>query len=66
MKTIQLNGDAYQFSGETIADLLLALSLQGQRLAVEVNGDIIRRDTHATFTIAAGDDVEIVHAIGGG
>ena len=66
MKEIQLNGDGYTFAGATINDLLAELALAGQRLAVEVNGDIVSRDSHREYTIDAGDTVEIVQAIGGG
>ncbi len=66
MKEIQLNGDSYTFAGATINDLLAELALAGQRLAVEVNGDIVSRDSHREYTIDAGDTVEIVQAIGGG
>lgn len=66
MKQIQLNGDSYTFEGATIKELLGELSLEGQRLAVEVNGEIVSRHEHETFEIFPNDKVEIVQAIGGG
>ena len=64
---IQLNGESYELpEGVTVADLLLRLELTGRRLAVEVNRDIVSRSQHATTMLVAGDQVEIVHAIGGG
>lgn len=66
MKNIQLNGDRYSFSGVTINDLLMELSLAGQRLAVEVNGEIVSRHSHQEYQLNADDKVEIVQAIGGG
>lgn len=66
MKEIQLNGESYTLAGDTITDLLMALNFMGQRLAVEVNGEIVPRDSHKEYALAAGDKVEIVQAIGGG
>ncbi|MBE7926404.1 MULTISPECIES: sulfur carrier protein ThiS [Pseudomonadaceae] len=64
---IQLNGESYELpEGVSVADLLLRLELTGRRLAVEVNRDIVSRSQHATTILADGDQVEIVHAIGGG
>lgn len=63
---LHVNGDAIEFSGKTILDLLEQLQLQGRRLAVEVNRDIIPKGEHAAFVLSANDKIEIVHAIGGG
>ena len=64
---IQLNGERYELpEGVSVADLLQRLELIGRRLAVEVNRDIVSRSQHATTILADGDQVEIVHAIGGG
>jgi sulfur carrier protein len=37
-----------------------------QRVAVEVNLEIVPRSQHANRSLSAGDRVEIVRAIGGG
>ena len=64
---IELNGQSRDsHNGLTIAALLDELELQGKRLAVEVNEDVIPRSEHATHVLCAGDRVEIVRAIGGG
>lgn len=52
--------------GCTVADLLEVLALTGQRLAVEVNQQIVPRSLHGQRKLSAGDRVEIVRAIGGG
>lgn len=52
--------------GSTVADLLRELGLAGRRIAVELNGEIVPRSQHGTQRIAAGDELEVVHAIGGG
>jgi sulfur carrier protein len=64
---IQLNGAAYVLpEGVTIADLLAHLELQGRRVAVERNLDIVPRSQHGSTVLLEGDRVEVVHAIGGG
>ena len=64
---IQLNGERYELpDGQSVADLLQRLELTGRRLAVELNRDIVPRSEHAATTLVEGDQVEVVHAIGGG
>ena len=50
----------------TIVDLLVNLNLQGQRIAVEVNQEVITRSEHCNFKLSEGDRVEIIQAVGGG
>ncbi len=52
--------------GTTAAQLIEQLGLSDQRLAMEVNREIVPRSTFAGFTFKPGDQVEIVRAIGGG
>jgi sulfur carrier protein len=64
---IQLNGESLELpDGETVAALLTRLDLTGRRVAVELNQDIVPRSQHADTTLTEGDQVEVVHAIGGG
>jgi sulfur carrier protein len=64
---IQLNGERYELpDGQSVADLLQRLELTGRRLAVELNRDIVPRSQHAATVLADGDQIEVVHAIGGG
>lgn len=63
---IRLNGDDFEVdAGTTISQLLEQLELRG-RLAVELNRSIIPRSEHDSYTLNEGDQLEIVHAIGGG
>ena len=50
----------------TIADLVRALNLEGKRIAVELNGEIVPRSRYAATRLSAGDRLEIVGAVGGG
>lgn len=64
---IHLNGEAREIaSGATVADLITEQGLTGRRIAVERNGEIVPRSQHANTLLAEGDQLEIVHAIGGG
>lgn len=62
-----INGKPTEITADTtLADLLRQLELAGRRVAVELNGTIVPRSRHAEQRVADGDQVEIVHAIGGG
>ncbi|WP_455200682.1 sulfur carrier protein ThiS [Kaarinaea lacus] len=64
---IQLNGDTQQFDDNlTAAQLVEKLGLQGRRIAMEVNQEIVPRSSYATYQLQENDNVEIIHAVGGG
>lgn len=64
---ITVNGETRQVpDGTTAARLIEILDLGGRRLALEVNGEIVPKSHHPRFTLGTGDQVEIVHAVGGG
>jgi len=64
---IQLNGEPFELpDGESVAALLNRLDLAGRRVAVELNLDIVPRSQHDATALREGDQVEVVHAIGGG
>ncbi|CAI8735681.1 Sulfur carrier protein ThiS [compost metagenome] len=64
---IQLNGEPFELpDGESVAALLNRLDLAGRRVAVELNLDIVPRSQHDSTALNEGDQVEVVHAIGGG
>lgn len=50
----------------TVQNLLAEMEIIGQRLAVEVNEEIVSKSRHSEYSFTDGDKVEIVHAIGGG
>jgi sulfur carrier protein len=65
--SITLNGSPLDCNPHTtVAQLLDEAGYAGRRVAVEVNREIVPRSQHATRTLADGDQIEIVHAIGGG
>jgi len=50
----------------TLADLIRDMRLEGKRIAVERNGEIVPRSRYAATPLANGDKLEIVGAVGGG
>ena len=65
---IQINGEQREFAQSTMAlsELIEQLSLAPQRIAIEVNRQIIRRVDWESTDINDGDRVEIVQFVGGG
>lgn len=63
---LQINGEPRDVAAQTLAELVAELGLAGRRIAIEHNGEIAPRSTHATTPVQPGDRIEIVHAIGGG
>jgi len=65
--TVIVNGNQTVVpEGSGISDLVHSLSLNPERVAVELNRVIVRRGDWASTTISEGDKVEIVHFVGGG
>jgi thiamine biosynthesis protein ThiS len=64
---IQINGETREVADRsTIEDLIRELSLTPQRVAIELNHNVVRRDHWANTALKDGDRVEIVHFVGGG
>ena len=64
---IIVNGEHKQVpDGYTAEQLVAAMQLTGRRIAMEVNLEIVPRSTYHTHRFHAGDQIEIVHAVGGG
>jgi thiamine biosynthesis protein ThiS len=67
MIVIALNGEPMEVeAGKSILDLVQSLGLPAERLAVEHNRKIVKRDYWASVSLAEGDKVEIVQFVGGG
>ncbi len=64
---IQLNGDSYEINtGTNLNELLNKLKIQKNKVAIEVNGEIIEKKKYSNLILNKNDKVEIVHFIGGG
>ena len=67
MITVTINGESRQFERALhFAELVDYLGLAGKRIAVERNGEIVPRSQFAARSLAEGDKLEIVVAVGGG
>ena len=65
--TISVNGEAHPVvAGATVIDLLRELGLEGGRVAVERNLEILPRQKWTETPIVPGDHYEIVQFVGGG
>jgi thiamine biosynthesis protein ThiS len=50
----------------TVADLLQELEIRSDRVAIEVNLNIVDKQEYDTRTLSEGDKIEIMSFIGGG
>lgn len=67
MISLTVNGQPQSFENvRTIVELLNALEIQRDQVAVMVNGDVIRRADHESTLLHDGDAVEIITIVGGG
>jgi sulfur carrier protein len=65
--SIELNGETRPIGdGDSVQDLIDALSLTNQALAVAVNREVVPRAKWREYRFAVGDKVDVVRAIGGG
>ena len=64
---IQLNGAPYEVNnGTNLNQLLNKLKIEKNKVAIEVNGEIIEKNMYPNLILNKNDKVEIVHFIGGG
>ena len=64
---VQINGEPHELrDGLSLSELIAQLKLAPERLAVERNREVVRRAQWAETQVAEGDQIEIVHFVGGG
>ena len=64
---LQVNGEEHSFAGTlTLAALIEQLGMRADRVAVELNRNIVARDRWPATDLREGDRLEIVHFVGGG
>ena len=67
---LQINGEEREFTDApvpfTLARLIETLGMKADRVAVELNRDIVPRDRWAQTALNEGDRLEVVHFVGGG
>ena len=63
---ITLNGKEKDYLNITVEELLVKEGYENIRVAIELNGEIIRRNSFGRTLIKDGDNVEVVSFVGGG
>ena len=65
--TITINGKAKSVAEQIkLTELLEFLSLPSERIAIELNREVVRKKDWANIEIKDADKIEIVHFVGGG
>ena len=64
---IEVNGEALDLPlNITVAELIKHLALAPERLAIELNRQVVRRSDWPQTLLNENDRIEIVHFVGGG
>ena len=64
---IQVNGETREVSNNlSLQQLIASLNLAPERIAIELNHNVVRRLNYPSVILKEGDRVEIVHFVGGG
>jgi sulfur carrier protein len=62
-----INGETREIAGEiNLNELLRHFSLPQERIAIEVNREVVRKRDWENIRIKDADQIEIVHFVGGG
>lgn len=64
---ILINGEKKNLPQElNLTELLAHFELPSERVAVELNQEVVRKKDWETIKIADGDKLEVIHFVGGG
>ena len=64
---VRLNGkDRRVEAGHSVRSLIESLDLHPSLVVVELNREILDRDTYGDQVVREGDTIELVHFVGGG
>lgn len=64
---LRINGEEKDHANvSTLAELVQQLAMKSDRVAVELNREIVPRANWASTSLKDGDQLEIVHFVGGG
>ena len=67
MITIQINGETKEVPAEiNLGKLLEVLSLPNERIAIELNREVVRKKDWKNVQIKDADKIEVIHFVGGG
>jgi thiamine biosynthesis protein ThiS len=63
---LTINGESRVVSAESLSALIEELGMKSDRVAVELNRQIVPRSQWPQTAIKEGDRLEVVHFVGGG
>ena len=63
---LTINGEKRAVSASTLSQLVEQLGMKADRVAIELNREIVPRDRWPQTPLKDGDQLEIVHFVGGG
>ena len=64
---VRVNGEEQRFPSDiSLQDLIDQMGLKDLRFAIAINREVIPRSEMMEILIKDGDEIEIVHAVGGG
>lgn len=65
--TILVNGETKEIQKEVnLGELLELLALPSERIAIELNREVVRKKDWANIAVKDADKIEVVHFVGGG
>ena len=63
---VRINGNDIAADGKTVAEYLESENYRMERIVVEINGNIIPKNSYVETLLKDGDTVEVVSFVGGG
>jgi sulfur carrier protein len=63
---VKINGELLDKDGKTVTEMLADMDISGQRVAVEINEEIVPKANYGETVLRDGDKVEVVRFVGGG
>ena len=63
---VKINGELLDKDGKTVNEMLADMDISGQRVAVELNEEIVPKAKYGETVLKDGDKVEVVRFVGGG
>lgn len=63
---VRINGKDIEAASQNLLAYLTDQEYRTDRIAIELNGDIVSRKDYDKVTLKDGDSMEIVHFVGGG
>lgn len=63
---MKVNGRSYEYTGQTVQEVLEILQFRLDRIVVEYNGKILSKSDWTSTRVSAADTMEVVTFVGGG